>query len=171
MMQELRKSAALATRTVSATMELQGARVIHRNIFHNDHLVPIEKSRLSPGQAGTDLRLGHLHNDAIFRGEAFAYERHWRRLEKDAGIIRSCRCPIRCGAVRVNLHEVIRANKVSEGAARVYLVYNNVGFWRGPEEQPDTDLIICTARFLNIANRSAWPFASTVGTRRLHLAA
>jgi branched-chain amino acid aminotransferase len=47
--------------------------------------------------------------------------------------------------VRVNLHEVIRANKITEGAARIYLINNNVGFWRGPEEQPQTDLLICSA--------------------------
>jgi len=118
--------------------------VIHRNIFHNEHLLSIEKVRLSPGQAGLICGWGIFTTMRIFRGEAFAYERHWRRLEKDAGIVK-LPMPFPAARVRVNLHEVIRANKVSEGAARVYLVYNNAGFWRGPEEQPETDLIICTA--------------------------
>ena len=118
--------------------------MIHRNIFHNDRLVSIEKARLSPGQAGLICGWGIFTTMRIFRGEAFAYERHWRRLEKDAGIIK-LPMPYAAARVRVNLHEVIRANKVSEGAARIYLVYNSVGFWRGPEEQLDTDLIICTA--------------------------
>ena len=26
--------------------------MIHRYVYHNDHLVPIEQARLSPGQAG-----------------------------------------------------------------------------------------------------------------------
>ena len=122
----------------------RGARLIHRHIFHNDRLLPIEKARLSPGQAGLICGWGIFTTMRIFRGEAFAYERHWRRLEKDAGIIR-LPMPYAAARVRVNLHEVIRANQVSEGAARIYLVYNNVGFWRGPEELPQVDLIICSA--------------------------
>jgi branched-chain amino acid aminotransferase len=53
--------------------------------------------------------------------------------------------PYTAARVRVHLHEVIRANQVSDGAARIFLVYNSVGFWRGDEEQPQVDLIICSA--------------------------
>jgi branched-chain amino acid aminotransferase len=118
--------------------------VIHRNIFHNESLLPIEKVRLSPGQAGLICGWGIFTTLRISRGEAFAYERHWRRLEKDAAITR---LPMSYTAakVRVHLHEVIRANKVSEGAARIYLVYNQVGHWRSDEPQPRVDLIIYTA--------------------------
>jgi branched-chain amino acid aminotransferase len=47
--------------------------------------------------------------------------------------------------VRVSLHEVIRANHVSEGCARIYFVYNSVGFWQSEEERPKVDLIIYSA--------------------------
>src|SRR5690242_10668554 len=53
--------------------------------------------------------------------------------------------PYTAAKVRVHLHEVIRANKVTEGCARVYLVYNTVGFWQSDEKHPQTDLIIYTA--------------------------
>ena len=118
--------------------------MIHGNVFHNDRLLRIAEARLSPGQAGLICGWGIFTTMRIFRGEAFAYERHWRRLEKDAGIIH-LPMPYAGARVRVNLHEVIRANKVTEGAARIYLIYNNVGFWRGPEEQPQTDLLISSA--------------------------
>jgi len=118
--------------------------VIHRKIFHNDSLLPIEKVRLSPGQAGLICGWGIFTTVRISRGEAFAYERHWRRLEKDAAITR---IPMSYTAakVRVHLHELIRANNVSEGAARIYLVYNTVGFWQSDEPHPPVDLIITTA--------------------------
>ena len=118
--------------------------MIHSNVFHNDALLPIEKVRISPGQAGLICGWGIFTTLRISRGEAFAYERHWRRLEKDATITRR---PLPCTAakVRVHLHEVIRANKVTEGCARVYLVYNSVGFWQSDEKQPQVDLIIYTA--------------------------
>ncbi len=118
--------------------------MIHRQVFHNDSLLPIEKVRLSPGQAGLICGWGLFTTVRIARGEAFAYERHWRRLEKDAAITR-LPMPYSAAKVRVHLHEVIRANQVTEGCARIYLVYNQVGFWQSDEKQPQVDLIITTA--------------------------
>ena len=118
--------------------------MIHPNVFHNDSLLPIEKVRLSPGQAGLICGWGIFTTVRISRGEAFAYERHWRRLEKDAAITR-LPMPYTAAKVRVHLHEVIRANQVTEGCARVYLVYNTVGFWQSDEKQAQVDLIIYTA--------------------------
>ena len=118
--------------------------MIHRNVFHNDSLTPIEKVRLSPGQAGIICGWGIFTTMRISRGEAFAYERHWRRLEKDASIIH-LPMPYSAAKVRLHLHEVIRANKVETGAARVYLINNSVGFWQSDEPRPETDLIIYTA--------------------------
>jgi branched-chain amino acid aminotransferase len=118
--------------------------LIHRLIFHNDQLLPIEKVRLSPGQAGLINGWGLFTTLRIVRGEAFAFERHWRRLEKDAGLIR-LPMPHAGPRVRVQLQEVIRANNVSEGCARIYLVFNQVGFWCSDEPQPTVDLIIYTA--------------------------
>ena len=78
------------------------------------------------------------------RGEAFAYERHWRRLEKDAGLTRMP-MPYSGAKVRVFLQEVIRANHVEEGCARIYLVWNTVGSWKSNEKMPDVDVVITTA--------------------------
>jgi branched-chain amino acid aminotransferase len=122
----------------------RGVRVIHGNVFHNDRLLPVEKVRLSPGQAGLICGWGIFTTMRIFRGEAFAYERHWRRLEKDASRIRLA-MPYTAARVRVNLHEVIRANKVGEGCARIYLIYNSFGFWQSEEPRPQVDLVICSA--------------------------
>ncbi len=118
--------------------------MIHRHIFHNDQLLPIEKARLSPGQTGLLCGWGLFTTVRISRGEAFAYERHWRRLEKDAAIIR-LPMPYAAAKVRVHLHEVIRANQVGEGSARIYLVYNQAGFWQSEESQSPVDLILYTA--------------------------
>jgi len=118
--------------------------VIHRNIFHNESLLPVEKVRLSPGQAGLVCGWGLFTTLRISGGEAFAYERHWRRLEKDAAIIH-LPMPYTSAKVRVHLQEVIRANKVTEGCARIYLVFNQTGFWQSDEQQPQVDLIIYTA--------------------------
>ena len=118
--------------------------MIHRHIFHNEGLLPIEKSRLSMGQGGLICGWGIFTTIRIARGEAFAYERHWRRLDKHAAII-NLPMPYAAAKVRMHLHEVIRANKVTEGCARIYLIYNNVGFWQSDEPRPQVDLLICSA--------------------------
>jgi len=47
--------------------------------------------------------------------------------------------------VREQLGEVLRANHLKEGCARIYAIYNQVGFWRSGEELPPVDLIIYSA--------------------------
>jgi branched-chain amino acid aminotransferase len=125
--------------------------LIHRHIFHNESLSLVEKARLSMGQAGLICGWGIFTTIRIARGEAFAYERHWRRLDKHAAII-SLPMPYAAAKVRMHLHEVIRANKVTEGCARIYLIYNNVGFWQSDEPRPQVDLLICSAGLPEYAN-------------------
>ena len=118
--------------------------MIHRFVFHNDEVKPVEKTRWSPGQAGLICGWGLFTTVRIVRGEAFAYERHWRRLEKDAALIR---LPMTYTGVRVRvqLQELIRTNKVKDGCARIYLVWNTVGSWKSEEKMPEVDLVITTA--------------------------
>jgi branched-chain amino acid aminotransferase len=125
--------------------------LIHRHIFHNEGLLPVEKARLSMGQAGLICGWGIFTTIRIARGEAFAYERHWRRLDKHAAII-NLPMPYAAAKVRMHLHEVIRANKITEGCARIYLIYNNVGFWQSDEPRPQVDLLICSAGLPEYAN-------------------
>lgn len=118
--------------------------MIHPLIFHNDRIVAVDEARLSPGQAGLLNGWGLFTTMRIFQGEAFAYERHWRRLEKDAARIRM---PLHFdpAKVRLQLGELLAANQVVEGTARIYLIYNRVGFWQGDDRMPEVDLILCTA--------------------------
>jgi branched-chain amino acid aminotransferase len=113
-------------------------------IFHNDRIIPVDEARLSPGQAGLFNGWGLFTTMRIFHGEAFAYERHWRRLEKDAGRIR---LPFHFDAAEVRRHlgELLAANQVGEGTARIFMIHNRVGFWHSGENLPEVDLILCTA--------------------------
>jgi branched-chain amino acid aminotransferase len=115
--------------------------MLHRFVFHNDRLLPMEEVRLSPGQAGLLSGWGLFTTLHIFEGEPFAFERHWKRLEKDAGRTH-CPFPFEAERVRAQLHEVLRANHVREGCARIYVIYNQVGHWRSDEKFPKVDLIL-----------------------------
>lgn len=118
--------------------------MIHRHVYHNDWLLPIENVRLSPGQAGLLNGWGLFTTVRIVQGEAFAYERHWKRLQKDAHTLH-LPMPFDADKVRAQLHEVLRVNQVQEGCARIYIVYNKVGFWVSDESAPQVDLIIYSA--------------------------
>jgi branched-chain amino acid aminotransferase len=118
--------------------------MIHRIVHHNGHMQPIEQTRLSPGQAGLLSGWGLFTTLRVFHGVPFAFERHWRRLEKDAA---RTRVPFAFDAERVRgqLMELVRANEVVEGTARIYAIYNQVGFWQSDEQAPQVDLLLCTA--------------------------
>jgi branched-chain amino acid aminotransferase len=118
--------------------------MIHRFIFHNDRLLPIEQVRLSPGQAGLLNGWGLFTTIRIVEGVPFAYERHWKRLVRDAERTH-CPFPFDEEAVRAQLGEVLQANEVREGCARIYAIYNQPGFWRSDENFPPADLLLYSA--------------------------
>jgi branched-chain amino acid aminotransferase len=118
--------------------------MIHRFVFHNNRVLPVEEVRLSPGQAGLLNGWGLFTTLRITEGIPFAFERHWRRLERDAARTH-CPFPFQKETVRGQLAEVLRANRVTEGCARIYAIYNQIGFWLSDEKFPKVDLILYTA--------------------------
>ena len=115
--------------------------MIHRFVFHNDQLTPVEEARLSPGQAGLLNGWGLFTTIRIVQGIPFAFERHWKRLQRDAERTR-CPFPFNAAAVQGKLDELLLANQVREGCTRIYAIYNQVGFWRSDENFPRVDLIL-----------------------------
>lgn len=118
--------------------------MIHRIVSHNGRLLPVEQVRLSPGQAGLLTGWGLFTTIRIVEGVPFAFERHWQRLHRDAERTH-CPFPFEETAVQGQLEDLLAANHVREGAARVYMIYNTAGFWRSAEPFPAMDLILTTA--------------------------
>ena len=127
--------------------------MIHRFVVRNDRLSPIEEVRLSPGQAGLLNGWGTFTTIRVFEGIPFAFERHWKRLVRDAERTH-CPFPFRPETVREQLGAVLNANQVKEGCARIYAVYNQVGFWRSAEDFPSADLIIYSADLPSYSERA-----------------
>ncbi len=104
-------------------------------------LLPLKGVRLSPSQAGLFSGWGVFTTLRIYGGHPFAFERHWKRLSADAKRIN---LPLRYAseAVHRDLLELIAANAIQEGCARVYFIYNRVGFWSSDDPFADVDLLI-----------------------------
>jgi branched-chain amino acid aminotransferase len=118
--------------------------MIHRYVFHNRSLLPVEQVRLSPGQSGLLSGWGLFTTMRIVEGVAFAFEKHWKRLARDAERTH-CPFPYSEETVRGQLNEVLRANQVREGCARIYIISNQIGFWRSDENFEPADLVICSS--------------------------
>jgi len=116
---------------------------MHRFVYRNDRLLPLEDARLSPGQAGLLNGWGVFTTMRVYAGRPFSFELHWKRLMRDAErtelpVGQSPEC------VAGALEEVIRANEVRSGCARVYFLYNKIGIWHSDEPFPTVDLLIYT---------------------------
>jgi branched-chain amino acid aminotransferase len=118
--------------------------MIHHHIFHNGELLAIDNVRLSPGQAGLMSGWGLFTTLRIFDRVPFAFERHWKRLARDAERTR-CPFPFVEDVVREQMEQVLRANDVAEGCARIYIVYNHPSLWSSQEKFPAADLLICSS--------------------------
>jgi len=116
---------------------------MHKHISHNEQVLPLVEARLSPGQAGLLTGWGVFTTIRIYEGQAFAFERHWSRLHRDAERIH-LPFDFSSQTVAEALRRVIEANKVANGCARIYFVNNKVGFWSSDEPCPVTDLLILT---------------------------
>jgi branched-chain amino acid aminotransferase len=116
---------------------------MHRLVFRNDRLLPLGEVNLSPGQAGLLNGWGLFTTMRIYDGQPFAFERHWQRLNRDAARIE---LPLRYQFPDVSraLRQVIESNAVQNGCARIYFIYNKVGFWSSDEPFPVVDFLIYT---------------------------
>jgi branched-chain amino acid aminotransferase len=112
---------------------------VHPFVFHNDRLLRIEAVRLSPGQVGLLNGWGVFTTLRVVEGIAFAFERHWNRLARDAERIQ-IPLPTRI-VVRDAVRQLISANAVQSGCIRIYGILNKGDLWQSGEPLPTVDLI------------------------------
>lgn len=114
---------------------------MHEFMCHNDRLLPLDRVRLSPGQAGLLNGWGVFTTLRVYDGVPFAFERHWKRLIRDAHRIQ---LPVGRDepSVQRAVEQVIAANRMGTGCIRIYFIFNQVTQWRSEEPVPPVDLII-----------------------------
>jgi branched-chain amino acid aminotransferase len=114
---------------------------MHRFVYHNDRVLPLEEVRLSPGQAGLINGWGIFSTVRVYDSVPFALERHYERLARDAERIQ---LPLKTSlsAVRDALLAMLQANRAVNACARIYFIFNTIGIWKSDEALPQVDLIM-----------------------------
>jgi len=119
---------------------------MHSLVLYNDRIVPATERILSPGQIGLLSGWGVFSTLRIYDGVPFAFERHWRRMEKDAALLHvPLNQHLDPRQVRRLIGELTRANRAENSVARLCVVRNQGGFWEGPGISTAVDLLVLTA--------------------------
>ncbi len=112
---------------------------MHRFILHNDGIYEASAPLLSPGQVGLLSGWGVFSTLRVAGGVLFAFDHHWRRMKRDAAVMR-VPFPDDPEYVRSRLNRLVEANHAWDATLRVVVVRNRGGIWQGPGER-EFDLI------------------------------
>jgi branched-chain amino acid aminotransferase len=122
---------------------------MHRFLLHNDEVLDAHQKSLSAGQVGLLNGWGVFSTIRVQEGVLFAFERHWERMQRDAGRMH-VPFPTDRDAVRARLSRLIEANSAWNATLRVAVVRNRGGLFEGPDLARDYEMIAFTA------NINAW---------------
>jgi branched-chain amino acid aminotransferase len=116
---------------------------MHPFVLHNGRVQKADVTSLSPGQTGVVNGWGVFSTLRVKEGVMFAFERHWRRMQGDARLMR-VPFPADPAELEGPLYELIQANDAGEATLRVIVVRNRGGAWEGPGIDRDYDIIAFT---------------------------
>lgn len=109
---------------------------MHHLIYHNDQIVSVADSRISPTSAGLLYGWGVFTTLRIYDGKPFAFDLHWNRLELHAERARIVP-PLDLDRARTALDQLIATNSVEQGRARLTLLKGDVGSWRAGDKESE----------------------------------
>lgn len=118
--------------------------VPHDLALYNGRFVSSRDPLLPLGQAGLFTGWGVFTTLRIYAGIPFAFERHWERLTRDAGLL-AVEMPKDRDALRDRLIELARRNRCPEAKMRLNIVRADPGIWES----------VRTGRASNVAAFSA----------------
>ena len=116
---------------------------MHRLFLHNDDILDTHAKTLSAGQTGLLNGWGVFSTIRVEQAVMFAFERHWDRLRYDA-LLMHVPFPTDSEWLKSRLVRLIEANHAVNATLRVAIVRNRGGFFEGPDQTRDFDLIAFT---------------------------
>lgn len=144
---------------------------MHRHLLHNGEIRHTSEALLSPGQVGFMNGWGIFSTLRVSQGVLFAYDRHFRRMQRDAERMR-VPFDVSRSDLHKALHRLIEANHAFNATLRVAVVRNRGGIFEAPDITRDADLVAFTAdltewgrgvklSYVPHGRDSASPFAGT----------
>src|SRR5689334_21633913 len=133
-----------------------------RLVYHNDRIVDVSDANIAPTLAGLLYGWGLFTTLRIYDGRVFAFEHHWERLLKSS---EKARVPLGITAevMKRGLRDLVAANAVKQGRARITILKGEAGSWRGGAAR-EAEVLIFTA---NDATRQPAPMAFTLSPYRV----
>ena len=113
---------------------------MHPYLLYNDQIHPADDVLLRPGQLGLLAGWGVFTTLRIYEGVPFEFNRHWKRMLRDAAKI-NVPMPFERDAVRGRLLELIARNESFEATMRLCVVRSQGGMWEGPGSGNEADLL------------------------------
>jgi branched-subunit amino acid aminotransferase/4-amino-4-deoxychorismate lyase len=118
---------------------------MHQHVILNRQLLEAQRARLRAVTSAALYGRGVFTTVAVHRGRPFLWDAHWARLlahAERAGV----ECDFGDNEAALLLAQLVEANGVEEGRARVHLLGRNVrGRWKLGHEGRPSDLLMMTA--------------------------
>lgn len=144
---------------------------VHPYLLHNDAVRRTDELLLSPGQVGFMNGWGIFSTLRVTDGVLFAFDRHYRRMKRDAARMRVS-FEIDSSELERLLLTLVEANGAANATLRVAAVRNRGGLFEAPGLSRSSDLIAFTAdlnswgggvklAYMPNARFAASPFAGT----------
>ena len=117
---------------------------MHGFVFHNGQIRKAGEPLLSPGQVGYLNGWGVFSTMRVSQGVLFAFDRHYRRMKRDAELLR---IPFLFSEdeLRIALEKLIVANAALDAVLRVAMVRNRGGAFEDPTSVAAADLVAFTS--------------------------
>src|SRR5690242_19814141 len=104
---------------------------MHRFVLHNDEIIEVASTCISPGQVGFLSGWGVFSTIRVYDGVLFAFEKHWQRMQRDAKLFR-VPFPAEPDWLERRLLQLLEANGAKKASLWAYVIRNKGSFWQGP---------------------------------------
>lgn len=125
---------------------------MHEFAVFNHRIILAENISVNAVSSASFYGRGIFTTIAIFNGEPFLWEKHWRRIINNASKIGIDSIDFAEAKVKESLYEIVAENKISRGRARLtFFDESSIAIWQA-ERKRKTSFLINTGDFREISN-------------------
>ena len=113
---------------------------MHSQVLHNEKVMPADAEFIAAGQVGFLNGWGVFSTIRVREGVLFAFDRHWKRIVRDAKLLR-VPMPASAEWLHTQLRKLVDANEATNATLRLAIIRNKGGLFEGPELERPFELI------------------------------